>query len=472
MGASVLEAPAPPGAAAVRRSRRVLFAAVLGTALAYMSDDMLNLAIPSVARELSATAAGAQWVLNAYYIPLVAFVLIAGSIGDIAGHRRVFMVGLVGFCLGAVVCATAVGVWMLAAGRMVQGVAAAMLLAAGLALVTTANPGEGRARALGRFFGLVAAVPAVGPLISGALVDLLSWRWLFVVPLVLPLAALVLARGIDETPRAADRRPDLRGSLAALIALGAISGALILGPGATSAWFVLGAVSIAIAAGVWFIRVERRAVDPLLPLAFFRRRRFVGANAVWLVVCMSSWGAVFFLAVNLQASVGVRPIVAGLLLTPIYLVMMIGSPIAGALAGRLGARPLILTGLIVYIVGLLVLRGIHAGSAVPWDIVAPVVVLAIGMAILTAPLAAATMGALDEPDQGVASGVNNAMGQLAGLLAIIVLPALAGLAGASDLGAATVAQAYPRALLAAAGLAALAIPVVVLTLRDRDAAGV
>jgi EmrB/QacA subfamily drug resistance transporter len=445
------------------RRRSVLVAAVLGTALAYMSDDMLNLAIPSVARDLEATAAGVQWILNAYYLPLVAFVLVAGSVGDIIGHRRVFTAGLLLFCAGAVLCATAFHVGMLIAGRAVQGVAAAMLLAAGLALVTCANPADRRDRALGQFFGLVAAVPALGPLLSGVLVDWLSWRWLFLAPLVLPLAALAITHGLRETPRAA-RRPDVRGSLAALVALGGISVALILGPAQTSAMLVVAAAVIGVAAGVWFIRVERRASDPLLPLAFFRRRQFVGANSIWLLGCMTSWGAVFFLAVTLQTTLGLRPVTAGLLLTPIYLVMMVGSPVSGAVAGRLGGRRVIVTGLGVYTVGLWLLSHIHAGSTAPLDVLMPLAVFAAGMAMFTAPLAAATMSALDDEDQGIASGVNNAMGQLAGLLAIIMLPALAGLAGASSLTGAVLAEAYPRALRAAAALAVVGIPVALLTL--------
>lgn len=445
----------------------VLLAAVLGTALAYMSDDMLNLAIPSVARELNATAAGVQWIVNAYYVPLVAFVLVAGSVGDIVGHRRVFTAGLLLFCGGAAMCATADDVGPLIAGRALQGVASAMLLAAGLALVTLGNPAERRDRALGQFFGLVAAVPALGPFLSGALVDWLSWRWLFVVPLVLPLAALAITRRLRETPRATGRRPDLKGSLAALVMLCGISVALILGPTQTSGIPALVAAAVGGAALVWFIRTERRASDPLLPPAFFRRRQFVGANVVWLLGCMTSWGAVFFLAVTLQTTMGLRPIAAGLLLTPIYLVMMVGSPLAGAIAGRVGRRRVIATGLAVYTAGLWLLSDIGSASTVPWGVLVPLAVVATGMAMFTAPLAAATLSGLDEADQGIASGVNNAMGQLAGLLAIIVLPALAGLAGAGSLGGAVLAEAYPQALRAAAVLAATGIPVALLTLPSR-----
>jgi MFS family permease len=219
-----------PAAGVEWRRGAVLAAAVLGTALAYMSDDMLNLAIPSVAHDLHANTTAVQWILNAYYVPLVAFVLVAGSLGDVVGHRRVFTAGLLLFGSGAVLCAAAPDVALLIAGRALQGVAAAMLLAAGLALVTIANPGERRDRAVGQFVAATAAVPALGPFISGALVDWLSWRWLFVVPLVLPLGALAITRAIPETPQTGGRRPDVRGSLAALLALCGLSVVLILGP--------------------------------------------------------------------------------------------------------------------------------------------------------------------------------------------------------------------------------------------------
>jgi MFS family permease len=270
----------------------VLAAAVLGTALAYMSDDMLNLAIPSVALDLHASAPAVQWILNAYYIPLVALVLVAGALGDVVGHRRVFTTGPLLFGGGAVLCSAAPDVGLLMAGRAVQGAAAAMLLASGLALVTIANPGDRRDRAVAQFVAATAAVPALGPSVSGALVDWLSWRWLFVVPLVLPLGALAVTRAVSKTPRAAGRRPDVRGSLAAL-------------------------------------------------------------------------------------------------------------------------------------------------------------------------------SALDDREQGLAAGVNNAMGQLSGLLAIIVLPALAGLAGASQFTGPAFSAAYPRALTGAAVLAALAIPVTLMALPRR-----
>ena len=450
-------------ARAVTAGRAVLVAAVLGTALAYMSDDMLNLALPSVARDLGATMTDVQWVVNSYYVSLVSVVLVAGSIGDMRGHRRMFTAGLILFSLGAVGCALAPSVVWLVVGRAVQGIGAAMLLTAGLALVARTAPADHRSRSIGQFLGLVAAVPALGPFVSGVLVDQMSWRWLFIVPLALPLAALVITRAlVAETPRAAGRRPDLPGAVAAFLTLSALSVGLIAGPAGPSGLLPLLAFATAAASGTAFVLIERHVDDPMVPLRFFRRRAFLGGNLVWLLGALTSWGAVFFLAISLQTTLGLRPFAAGLVLVPIYLVMMAGSPVAGRLAGRLGPRPPILVGLAVYVMGLWLLGQIGPTSPVVPDVLVAVGVMAVGMASFTAPLATVTMESLDDADQGVASGVNNAMGQLAGLLAVVVLPGLAGLAGVGVDDPAFPAG-YGTALRAAAVIAAAGLVVAALT---------
>jgi len=284
---------------------------------------------------------------------------------------------------------------------------------------------------------------------------------------VLPLGALAITRAIPETPRTAGRRPDVRGSAAALLALSGLSIVLILGLAPATPELVAVAAVVGVAAGSWFIRIEHHTPDPLLPPGLLRRRPFVGANVIWLLGAMTCWGAVFFLAVHLQVTLELRPVTAGMLLTPIYLVMMAGSPASAASAGRFGRRRVVVAGLAVYAGGLLLLSTVDAAVTVPWGVLARLAVFAVGMATFTAPLAAAAMSALDDEDQGIASGVNNAMGQLANLLAIIVLPALAGLAGASRFAGPAFIAAYPRALQAAAVLATLGIPVALLTLPPR-----
>ena len=460
---------AGPGEVRLRSptGRAVVAAAVLGSALAYMSDDMLNVAIPAVAADLGGTIHDIQWVVNTYYVTLVALVLVAGAVGDLAGHRRLFRAGMALFTLGALGCAAAPSLGLLIIGRGLQGVGAAMILAAGLALVSELIHPDERGRAIGLYMGVVAALPALGPLLSGALVDLASWRAIFLVPLVFPAVAFLLIRArIPETPRATGRHPDLPGATATLVALAAVTIALIEGPGGWGRVVPLAAVVVAVVAAGLFVVVEGRAREPMLPLRLLGRRVFVGGNLVWLLACLTSSGAFFFVAVSLQTTLGYRPLAAGLALVPLYLVMTFGSPWSGKLADRLGPRLPILAGLVVYTAGLWLLSGIGPGAKLLSDVLPGLLVVACGTALFGPPLVTATLGALDDADQGIASGANNAVGQLGGLLAIAVLPAAAGLSDAV-VGGPAFAAGHSQALQIAAGLAAAATILAAVTFGPR-----
>ena len=443
---------------------------MLGSALAYMSDDMLNVAIPAVAADLGGTVSSIQWVVNTYYVTLVALVLVAGAIGDLVGHRRVFLTGMALFTLGALGCAAAPSLWLLITGRGLQGVGAAMTLAAGLALVSELIHPDERGRAIGLYMGVVAALPALGPVLSGALVDLASWRAIFLAPHLFPALAFLLTRArIPETPRVIGRHPDLPGAAALLVALAALTIALIEGPGGWDRLLPLTAALVAVLAGSLFVAVEGRAKRPMLPLRLLQRRVFIGGNLVWLLACLTSTGAFFFVAVSLQTTLGYRPLVAGLALVPLYLVMTFGSPLSGKLADRIGPRLPTLVGLVVYSAGLWLLSGIGPGSELVSDVLPGLIVLASGTAMFGPPLTTATLGALDDADQGIASGTINAVGQLGGLLAIAVLPAAAGLSNAM-VGGPAFAAGHSHALRIAAGIAAAATILAAATFRRRRSA--
>ncbi|MGI9615148.1 MAG: MFS transporter [Acidimicrobiales bacterium] len=449
--------------------RAVIAAAVLGSALAYMSDDMLNVALPSVADDLGVGVSEMQWVVNGYFVTMLSLMLTAGSFGDIRGHRRTFLTGLAVFACGAVVAATAPAIPLLVAGRAVQGVGAALLLACGLALVNGSFGEDERSQAVGTYMGLTAVATAVGPVLGGVLVDLVSWRAIFVAPLVFPLAAaFVTYTAVPETPRNQDRAVDTKGALLAFLTIFTLSFALIRGPAGWRRAEVIVGLAAAVVSALAFVRSQRNGTDPMLPLALFRDRTFAGGNAVTLVSFMVSAGAFLFVVVQLQTTLGYRPVGAGAVFVPLYLIMVVGSPQSGRLADKIGARAPIVAGNLILAAGIWWLSLVRVGSDFLADILPGMIVLAVGLATLGAPLTSATLGAVDQHDQGIASGVNNTVGQLAGLLMIVVLPAVAGLSGKTFDGP-EFAGGYQLAMRVCVVLCLVAAGIAGFTIRPRNA---
>jgi EmrB/QacA subfamily drug resistance transporter len=432
-----------------------------------MSDDMLNVALPTVSRDLAVGVTEMQWVVNGYFVTMLSLMLAAGSIGDIKGHRRMFLGGLAVFSSGAIVSATAPTVPLLVAGRAIQGTGAAFLLASGLALVNGSFSDDERGRAVGTYMGLTAVSTAVGPALGGLLVDVLSWRAIFVAPLVFPLAAgFVTLRSVPEIPVVGNRHPDTKGAGLVLLTITSFSFALIRGPGDWLRPEIVAAIVLATLGGVFFVRSQRRVRDPMMPLDLFRNRTFSGGNAVTLIAYMASAGGFLFVVVQLQSTLGYEPAAAGAALIPLYFIMLIGSPLAGRFADTIGARTPIVAGLCILAGGALWLSHIQAGSRFLTAVLPGMIVFAVGLAIAGAPLTTATLGAAPDDEQGIASGVNNTVGQLAGLLMIAILPAAAGLSG-QELQGSAFAAGYETAMLICAALALGAAVIAAVTIRTK-----
>ena len=450
---------------ASRTGRAIIAAAVLGSALAYMSDDMLNVAVPTMSTDLEVGVTEMQFVVNGYFVTMLSLMLTAGSIGDIRGHRRTFLEGLAVFSAGAVLCASAPTVLLLIVGRAIQGVGAAFLLASGLALVNGSFSDDERGRAVGLYMGLTALSTAAGPVLGGLIVDVLSWRVIFLAPLAFPFAAsVVTVLRVPETAVDARRQPDLKGAILAFVTISSFSFALIRGPGDWIRPQILASLALSIAGATTFVRIQRRTHDPMLPFGLFRNRTFLGGNAVTLLSYLVSAGAFFFVVVHLQSTLGYEPAAAGAVLVPLYMIMLFGSPLSGRIADKIGARIPVVGGLGVIAAGVFWLSHIHAESSYLTGILPALLVFAIGLAVLGAPLTTATLGAVGDDVQGLASGVNNTVGQLAGLLMIAVLPAAAGLSGTS-FDDPTFAQGFERAMGICAMLALIAAVIAAITIR-------
>ena len=414
------------------RGRWVLIATVLGSGVVALDATVVNVALPTLGEDLGADVAGLQWTLNGYLVPLAALILLGGSLGDRYGRKRVFLVGVVWFAVASLVCALARSVPMLVAARALQGVGGALLTPGSLAILEATFVPTDRGRAIGAWSGLGGIFAAIGPFLGGWIVHALSWPLIFL--LNLPLAALVVVVALRHVPETVDPtatgRLDLAGAVCGAVGLAGITYALVETPvqGATSP-VVAGAVVMGLAALVGFLVVEARGSHPMLPLGIFRSRQFTWANVVTLAV-YGALGSVFFLlVVQLQQVLGYTPLAAGVSAFPVTVLMLALSSRAGALAQRIGPRLPMAAGPAIAGVGILLMGRIGPDSTYAVAVLPAVVVFGLGLSLTVAPLTTTVLAAVDERHAGVASGVNNAVARAAQLLAVALVPPLAGLTG-------------------------------------------
>jgi EmrB/QacA subfamily drug resistance transporter len=413
--------------------RWLITAAVLGSGVAFLDGSVVNVALPRMAASLSAGFSTMQWVLDGYLLTLGAFVLVGGAVGDLIGRRAVFLTGLVAFGVTSATCALAQTGASLAVSRAVQGVAAALLIPGSLALITALFADSDRDRAIGAWSGLAGLASAAGPFIGGWLVQTAGWRWIFLinVPLV-AVAVVVTWRHVPESHAELPgtvtchrwRDLDVTGALLAALALGLLVLPLIEHAMATP-WRVACFVG-AVLAAVAFVVVEQRSARPMVPLATLRSRVFGAANLITFVVYGALGGGMFLLAVQLQTSLHYSPLEAGAALVPLTVMLLLFSARVGALLPTLGARLLLTAGPIIAGIGLALFARAVPGASYLTGVLPGVLVFGAGMCLVVAPITSTALGALPREHAGLASGVNNAVARIAGLIAVATLPVIAG----------------------------------------------
>jgi EmrB/QacA subfamily drug resistance transporter len=391
---------APRPATAAQR-RWTLWAAVMGSGMAFIDGTVVNVALPAIQRSLDMAATDVQWVIEAYGLLLASLLLVGGSLGDALGRRRVFMAGIVLFGVASVGCAMAASSGQLIAARAVQGIGAALLVPGSLALISATFPPAERGRAIGIWSAWSGITAAAGPLIGGWLVDQYSWRWAFAinVPIAVLLWLICAARVPESRSHEQRGAVDVAGAVLATLGLGGVSFALIEAPAAGwQAPAVIGAAVVGVLALIAFVRVEATSRAPMLPLALFGLRAFTGANVITLLLYAALGGGLFFVPLNLIQVQGHSATFAGAALLPFVVIMFALSRWTGTLADRFGPRRPLIAGPLIAALGF--------------------AAFAVGMALTVAPLTATVMNSVDTDLAGTASGINNAISRAAGLLAI------------------------------------------------------
>jgi EmrB/QacA subfamily drug resistance transporter len=408
-----------------RSQRLTLLACILGSSTAFLDGTLVNVALPSIRADLHGGLATQQWIVDAYLLTLGSLLLVGGSLGDILGRRRVFAVGVGGFGVASLLCAAAPNAGLLIAARALQGIAGGALVPSTLALLMDTFSDHQRAAAIGAWTAWTGIATAAGPLAAGLLIELGSWRWIFVVNLPLVVVTLRLLAHAPPGVRATGGRVDWTGALLCVLGLGGSVFALIEQP--RYGWSDP-RVWPALVAGVGLLAVflvwERRSRSPMLPLAMFRVRNFAIGNLTTLLLYASLNTLSFFLVVFLQQVAGYSPLHAGLALLPMSIITFLLARRFGALADRVGPRLFMGIGPIVAGAGVLLLAFAGARANYFEMLLPGITLFSLGLAATVAPLTAAVLGAVGGGHSGVASGINNAIARIAGLVAIAAVGAV------------------------------------------------
>ena len=432
-------------------------ATVLGSSMAFVDATVVGIAQPTIGREFHADIAGLQWVTIGYMLTLSGLLLLGGSLGDRLGRRRIFTIGIVWFAVASLLCAVSPNITFLIIARAVQGIGGALLTPGSLAILEASFVPGDRARAIGAWSGLGGISTAIAPFLGGWLISAVSWRLIFLINLPAAIAVVYLAlRYVPETRDMEEKGGiDVAGSVLVVLALVGLCYGLVEGP---DLGFTTAAVLVSLIGGgvafVLFVAVEMRSREPVVPLSLFRSRQFSATNAVTLLVYAVLGGVFFLLPIELQQVAHYTPLEAGAAALPVTAIMLLLSARSGQLASRIGPRLQMSVGPIVVALGVLLYARIDASGNYLTEVLPAVVAFGLGLAITVAPLTATALSSAPARRAGLASAVNNTVARTGSLLAVAILPPLAGIMGASYLHPAQFESGFRSAVYIAAAVCA------------------
>jgi EmrB/QacA subfamily drug resistance transporter len=403
-----------------------LGAVSFGLFMIMLDNTIVNVALPSIQRDLDIGVSELEWVFNGYALTFGVLMLTGGKLADLFGRRRIFIVGLVIFTLASLGCGLASSAGMLIAARVVQGAGSALMNPATLSIITATFPPRQRGMAIGIWAGVSAMALAIGPLVGGLITEHWSWNWIFFINVPVGILAIVVARLVIDESRdtSAGQRLDLPGLASSAIALFALTYGLI--EANSYGWTsprILGLFVVAVVGFAAFIVLEHRQRAPMLDLNLFRNGTFAGANSVMLLVGLAMFGVFFYNSLFIQNIMGYSPVQTGASFLPMTILIILVAPVAGRWSDRVGSRWLMGTGMVLLAISLLIFSRLDASSNF-WDLLPGLLVGGFGMAIVMTPTTAAAMGSVPVDKAGVGSAVLNSMRQVGGSLGIAVMGAI------------------------------------------------
>jgi EmrB/QacA subfamily drug resistance transporter len=400
----------------------ILVATILGSSIAFIDGTVVNVALPAIQASFHANVVDMQWVVESYGLFLGALILVGGSLGDLFGRRLIFVVGIAIFAVASAACGAALSIHQLIAARSIQGIGAALLVPGSLAIISASFDENSRGRAIGTWSGFTAITTAIGPVLGGWLVEHGSWRWVFFINLPLAIAVIAISlRHIPESRIASARRIDWSGALLATLGLGGLVAGFM--ESVTLGWrnpLVFGSVILGVACLIALVVVEGIVTSPMLPLALFKSRSFTGANLLTLFLYAATGIFFFLFPLNLIQVQDYSATAAGAAILPLILLIFVLSRWSGGLVARYGPRIPLIAGPLIVSLGFALFAVPSVGESY-WRAFFPaIIVLGFGMAVTIAPLTTVVMNSVSKDRVGSASGINNAVARVAGVLAIAI----------------------------------------------------